>query len=118
MGTEFCGLPRIGVVSLGVSHGSCLGCSLKSVNQEQAPSAVTTPRSESTRSARMTLPLLPLISHLERAMLAEDIGHFSGTVGAGGDPHAVVAMAEARVVANRHGETWNAREREHAEHRR
>jgi hypothetical protein len=31
----------MGIVSLGDSHGSTFGCSLKSVNQEQAVSAVT-----------------------------------------------------------------------------
>src|ERR1700694_824657 len=35
-GTEFCGFPRIAIVSAGVSHGSILGCRLKSVNQLHA----------------------------------------------------------------------------------
>ncbi len=40
-GTEYCGLPRNGVVSFGVSHGSIFGCCLKSVNHEQAVSSRT-----------------------------------------------------------------------------
>src|SRR3982751_4410437 len=57
--TEFCGLPRKGIVSLDDSHGSILGCSLKSVNQEQAPTAVAAARAAYRRARRTSLPLIP-----------------------------------------------------------
>src|SRR6478735_8537665 len=55
IGTEFCGLPRNGVVSFTVSHGSIFGCCLKSVNHEQ-PVSRTGVTSLSTRVARFPLP--------------------------------------------------------------
>src|ERR1051325_4102231 len=57
IGTEPCGLPRIAIVSDVVSHGSILGCCLKSVNQEHPLTADTkadrTTDKETDREARL-----------------------------------------------------------------
>src|SRR6478672_6719137 len=78
--TENCGLPRIGIVSLGDSHGSILGCCLKSVNQEQAPSTVTTESRASRCPPRLSLSF---IAYLERAVLAQQRSRLGGAIGAG-----------------------------------
>src|SRR4051812_31624298 len=77
--TEFCGLPRIGTVSPAVSHGSIFGCSLKSVNQEQAPRLATSEKSATARAARR----LAFIADLQRPVLAQHLGRFLRAVGAG-----------------------------------
>src|SRR4051794_33206435 len=82
IGTDICGLPRNGVVSFGVSHGSIFGCCLKSVNQEHAPSASSGSRASSR---------LALTTHLRGTMLLQDVHRGFGLIGRGFDPHAEVA---------------------------
>src|SRR3954463_2922919 len=113
-GTEFCGLPRMGVESFAVSQGSGLGWRRKSVNQEQALRDVmsttasaavrmTARASPSLRSGRQ-ISCLALIADLQCAVLAEHLGRFACAFRTRGNPNAEVAVAEARIVAHRHGE--------------
>src|SRR5450830_1357371 len=127
-GTEFCGLPRMAMVSLGDSHGLCFGSSLKSVNQEQAPSVVTRARAEKRptlcnelRSAGPSRcsgrPWSALIANLECTVLAQQLRRLRRAVRTCGDPDAEIALAEARIVAHREREARQACEHEQAEHR-
>ena len=111
IGTEFCGLPRNGIVSAGVSHGSILGCCLKSVNHEQAVEQKDRRRS-AVAHARVRLALT---TNLLRSVLLQDVHRCVCSIGIGDDPHAEVAAAEARVVADRRRESRNVRQREHRE---
>src|SRR3954471_5731514 len=104
IGTDICGLPRNGVESFGVSHGSIFGCCLKSVNHEHAPSA-RSGRSATTRRS-IDAPLLrpgwwlALTTNLLGTVLLQHVHHLVDLVGGGFHPHAEVAAREARIVAD------------------
>src|SRR5674476_612769 len=116
------------MVSLGDSHGLCFGWSLRSVNQEQAPSVVTSARAEKRPTLRNELrsagpsrcsgrPWSALIANLECTVRAQQLSCLRCAVRASGNPDAEVAMAEAWIVADREREARKACESEHAERR-
>src|SRR4051812_34339303 len=91
VGTDICGLPRNGVVSFGVSHGSILGCCLKSVNQLHAASSSTGMRtarrlSDPSRTLRVRSGILPFTANLLGSVLLEDVLHGFGARRIGLDP--------------------------------
>src|SRR4051812_15893064 len=91
------------MVSDAVSHGSIFGWRLKSVNQLHAPSS----------TSRSGLRFMP---HLHRAVLAQQLRGVLGAIGSRCHPYAKVAAAETRIVADRHREPWNSRQRKKSEH--
>src|SRR3954468_19971616 len=101
IGTDICGLPRNGVVSFGVSHGSILGCCLKSVNHEQPVSA-----SDKRNIAHLPSPIAHLVlaftANLLSSMLLEQVHRLIHAIGIGHDPDTKVPAAEARVIPNSH----------------
>src|SRR5215218_10166356 len=115
MGTENWGLPRIGIESFGDSHGSTFGCSLKSVNQEHAVSAIV---SASAPPRRSRIARSALIANLHRPVLAQHVGCLAGPIGARGHPDAEVTVAESAVVADGERQPRQARDGEHAEYGR
>src|SRR5512143_1799420 len=117
IGTEPWGLPRNAIVSAAVSHGSILGCCLKSVNHEQLARNVvaSTTRPRAPRAARRALTLT---SHLLGTVLLEHGHGVVGAIGIGHHPDAEVRAAEARVITDRHRQPRNVGEGEHREHRR
>src|SRR5689334_24045112 len=102
MGTELCGLPRGGTVSAMLSHGSILGCCLKSVNQEQP---VIRQRTDVqihsfTRDDISAPRSLALTAHLPRTVATQQFHRLVGAIGGRPYPNAVVAGAEARIVTH------------------
>src|SRR5690242_16111932 len=83
------------------SHGSMRGWFLNSVNQSHAPNRSTSGSAMRSRRSALT-------AHLHRPVAAHDLLHRLDTVGRALHPHAEVAVAEARVVADRHGEPRDA----------
>src|SRR6185437_1540696 len=112
VGTEPCGLPRKAIVSDEVSHGSILGCCLKSVNQLHAQIE----SSGATRAARQIVrPMgrrmaLSLTPHLRRTMLLEHAHRLIGAIGVGHDPDAELAAAESGIVTDRRRQPRNVGE--------
>src|SRR5215467_10159199 len=113
------------MVSEIVSHGSILGCCLKSVNHEQAHNAtgamkVTARRSSRPAFRRSSLTarrsLLTLTSDLLGSILLEDALDHVDLIGLRVDEHAEVCAAEAPVVADGHREPRYVRQPEHREH--
>ena len=96
----------------GVSHGSIFGCCLKSVNHEHAGERRATratsiaptprPRARDASSAHVAPPRAPCFLRIAHRAVAT-------ASGLGRDPDAEVAAAEARVVADGHRESRNAR---------
>src|SRR5205085_3885708 len=109
------------MLSAMLSHGSILGCCLKSVNQEQ-PAVVSTiavrtevqiPRRCAPRDDIRTSRCLTLTPHLPRTVPAQHLHALIAAVGRGVDPHAEIASAEARVIANSRSYAWAAAKAEH-----
>ena len=123
--TDDCGLPRNGIVSDGVSHGSIFGCCLKSVNQEHEHNMSGASNAIAFRLAVSASPLTVRVSRCpyrsRRTSSAPCFLRMPSTMltssGSVVHEHAVVAAAEARIVAHGHREPRNVRQAEHREHR-
>src|SRR5688500_3486991 len=128
IGTEYCGWPRKGsrrasAVSIRPalsasaydSQGSMRGWSLKSVNQSQAPSERASAAGASRRTRRV--PRSARTAHLHRVVLPQHLLGRRGPFRRAAHEDAEVAVAEARVVADGHGELGDPRVDEHAGHR-
>src|SRR5260221_14359646 len=98
-----------------LSHGSCLGCSLKSVNHEHAPTSGIT-ATNMRPSKRAASPRSALIAHLHGTVATEDVGRLERPIGSSGHPHAVIAVTESRIVPNRQRESRNSRQPKHPGH--
>src|SRR5688572_6269682 len=104
IGIEPCGLPRGGVFArraesiVATSHGSIFGWRVKLVNHSQPPKTKGT---ASSASARPWL-CLALTAHLHRPVLAQHGFDSGALLGRALDPHAVVTVAEPRIVPDRH----------------
>src|SRR6185312_2379284 len=93
-------------VSLSGSHVAIDGWRLKSLNHSHAV------RSSGTMSSSMRS--LALTPHLHSSVLAEQRFRGSSAIRCALHPHPVLAVAEARIVADHHRQTWNPRMDEQA----
>src|SRR5438105_1106277 len=101
VGTDICGFPRDGVrVSFTGSQVQIDGCRLKSVNHSHPPSM--TGRKRTSHS-------LALTPHLHRPVLAQQILSSARLLRRAFNPHSVIAVTEARVVANLERQTRHPR---------
>src|SRR5688500_17534241 len=105
IGTDPCGLPRgASVLSrfvesmVATSHGSIFGWRVELVNQSHAPSDTGRRTSARVRMRRRSA----LTAHLHRPELAERLFGRGTTIGGTFDPHTVISVTEARIVADCH----------------
>src|SRR6185436_1532090 len=98
------------MVSAGVSHGSSLGCCLKSVSTWPTGSQAAAKASGNNTRLRF-------MPHLHRAVLPEQFSGFFRAFSGCLHEDSEVALTEAFVVSDRHGQARDAREREQREDR-